>query len=276
MSVPGNIRVAVLDLYDGYPNQGMRGFSDILNRFKAGEAPGLHHTVFDLRGKNEIPDTDFDVYISSGGPGSPLESEGSAWEARFFGLIDALEDYNARFPAQKKHVFFVCHSFQLYCRYKKLGLVNKRRSTSFGILPVHMSAAGRQEPLFRGLADPFFAVDSRDWQVIEPDEKILGENSSAILAIEKERPHVDLERCLMAIRFNDAFFGTQFHPEADARGMQIHLLQTEKKDQVIAEHGEEKYREMLNRLEDPDKIMLTQRTIIPGFLRAALRAHQQR
>lgn len=265
------IRVAVLDLYDGHPNQGMRGFADILNRFRDEEEPGLQHTVFDVRGKREIAEeNDFDLFISSGGPGSPLESIGSDWEKNYFDLMEAIGAHNTKNPDRKKHVLFVCHSFQLWCRHLQFGLVNQRRSTSFGILPVHMTAQGKQEQVFSGLEDPFFAVDSRDWQVIQPDEKMMGEKGMHILAIEKERPHVDLERCLMAIRFSDAFFGTQFHPEADAQGMKIHLLKPDKKESVIAEHGEEKYNEMLARLEDPDKIMLTQRTVIPNFLEAAV------
>jgi len=52
--------------------------------------------------------------------------------------------------------------------------------------------------------------------VIHPDEKRFVELGMQLLAIEKERPHVDLPRALMAIRFNEYFVSTQFHPEADA------------------------------------------------------------
>ena len=39
---------------------------------------------------------------------------------------------------------------------------------------------------------------------------------------------------------------------------------------MINEHGEAKYLEMLERLEDPDKIVHTQSTIIPNFLNKAV------
>lgn len=269
------VKVAILDLYDGHPNQGMRGFEDILKRYRTENHIDLSYQIFDVRGKNEIPGTDFDLYISSGGPGSPLESEGSDWEKNYFNLIQNIEDFNAQNEQKKKYVFFVCHSFQLMCRHYKLGEVNKRKSTSFGILPVHKTEAGRFDAYLEGLDDPFYSVDSRDWQVVQPDEKRLAETGAVVLAIEKERPHVELERCLMAIRFSDEFYGTQFHPEADAVGMKIHLLKEDKKEQVIAEHGQEKYEEMLERLEDPDKIMLTQQTIIPHFLDRAIGALQE-
>ncbi|MBE7179076.1 MAG: GMP synthase, partial [Mucilaginibacter polytrichastri] len=266
------VKVAILDLYDGHPNQGMRGFEDILKRYREQNHLALSYDIFDVRGKNEVPDSGYDLYISSGGPGSPLESEGSDWEKSYFALIEDLQNFNAQNEHRKKYVFFVCHSFQLMCRHYKLGEVNQRKSTSFGILPIHKTEAGRFDPFFDGLNDPFFAVDSRDWQVVQPDAQRFAEMGASILALEKERPHVDLERCIMAIRFSDEFFGTQFHPEADATGMKIHLLKEDKKQQVIAEHGEEKYEEMLERLEDPDKIMLTQHTVIPHFLDRAIGA----
>src|SRR5690606_2323055 len=99
------------------------------------------------------------------------------------------------------------------------GHVTERKSNAFGIFPINLTEAGEQEPYFKGLKDPFYSVDSRDWQVIEPDEATFEQFGAKILALEKERPNVDLERCIMAIRFSDEIIGTQFHPEADPTGM---------------------------------------------------------
>lgn len=264
------VRVAILDLYEGVANEGMRGFRDILDRYKAQHGLDLSYQIFDVRLKGQVPDTNFDVYISSGGPGSPLDSEGTEWEKKYFRLMDKLEAHNKKEGTQKKHVLFVCHSFQLMCRKYELGDINLRRSPSFGILPVHLTEAGRNEPVFEGLADPFYTVDSRSWQVINPNMERFNELGMELLALEKERPRVKLPQALMAIRFNPYFFATQFHPEADASGIKTMLLREDKKDEVIAEHGEGKYREMLERLEDPDKIVHTQNTIIPNFLDEAI------
>jgi GMP synthase-like glutamine amidotransferase len=270
------IKVAILDLYDGIANEGMRGFQDILNRYKAKHQLNLSFEIFDVRAKCEAPDhKDFDIYISSGGPGDPLISEGTPWEKAYFNLIDKLEDHNLSNQSQKKHVFFVCHSFQLMCRKYKLGEINTRRSPSFGVLPVHQTKAGLVDPVFDGLSDPFYSVDSRSWQVIHPDEKRFTDLGMQLLAIEKERPHVNLPRALMAIRFNEYFISTQFHPEADAIGMQAYLSKEDKKNEVVNEHGLDKYNEMLERLEDPDKIMHTQNTIIPNFLDQAVLSLQE-
>jgi len=270
------IKVAILDLYDGIANEGMRGFQDILKRYKAKHQLNLSYEIFDVRKKCEVPNHNhFDIYISSGGPGDPLETEGTEWEKKYFNLIDKLEDHNLSNNPQKKHVFFVCHSFQLMCRKYKLGDINLRRSPSFGVLPVHLTTAGESEPVFEGLADPFYSVDSRSWQVINPNEKRFVELGMQLLAIEKERPYVDLPRALMAIRFNEYFISTQFHPEADAEGMQVYLAKEDKKKEVVSEHGLDKYNEMLERLEDPDKIIHTQNTIIPNFLDQAVLSLQE-
>jgi hypothetical protein len=125
------------------------------------------------------------------------------------------------------------------------------------------------ELVFMGLKDPFYAVDSRDYQVIQPNHRRLREIGARILCIEKDRPHVPLERAIMAIRFNQWMVGTQFHPEADAIGMSMYLRTEEKKQVVIAAHGEEKWKSMIQHLEDPDKILYTQSHVLPNFLKQA-------
>jgi homoserine O-succinyltransferase/O-acetyltransferase len=165
----------------------------------------------------------------------------------------------------------ICHSFQIFCRHYEYGIVSKRKSTSFGVMPVHKTFEGHHDPLYRSLNDPMWAVDSRDYQITQPTMERIEAEGGAVLCIEKYRPHVDLERAVMSIRFDEAFIGMQFHPEADAVGMRMYLLREDKKELVIEKHGEKKYWEMLDHLNDPDKIMLTYSTIVPRFLMTALR-----
>jgi GMP synthase-like glutamine amidotransferase len=264
------IKVAILDLYEGQANQGMRCIRDILQQFGVSSHTKIIVDEFEVRLKKEVPDTSYDIYISSGGPGSPLDSENSEWEQKYFGWLHAVESWNAN-PANshKKFVFFICHSFQLACRHYKIGLVAKRRSTAFGVFPVHLMEEGKEEKVFDGLSDPFYAVDSRDFQVIQPNHFRLHQMGATILCIEKERPHVPFERAIMAIRFNEFMIGTQFHPEADAAGMTTWLLSEEKKKVVIDNHGEEKWSSMLQHLSDPDKILWTYAHVLPNFLQVA-------
>ncbi len=268
-----HIRIALLDLYEGRENQGMRCLREILNLFGEQQQLDLSWDEFDVRLKNEVPDLSYDIYISSGGPGSPLESEGSDWEKVYFGWMQSVEDWNADpVQDQKKYVFFICHSFQLACRYFGAGEVCKRKSTAFGVFPVHLMPAGHSETVFDGLNDPFYAVDSRDYQVINPNHEKLQQMGATILAIEKERPHVALERAIMSIRFNAYMIGTQFHPEADAVGMSLHLQTDEKKKTVIDNYGEAKWSSMIEQLNDPEKIMWTYAHILPNFLSIATEA----
>lgn len=264
------IKVAVIDMNNGQPNLGLKGIQDILSAYREQKRINLVFDIFDIRQKGEIPDTSYDIYISSGGPGDPHEGKGQLWEDGFFSLLDELKTHNESAALQKKFCLLICHSFQLACRKFKLGEVTKRKSKSFGIFPIHLTESGEKDLIFKGLFNPFFAVDSRDWQVVQPNHHIIDEMDASILAIEKERPNIDLERCIMAFRFSDGCYGLQFHPEASAEGMKLRLQETEKKEAIIKQHGEEKYYGMLNHLEDPDKIMLTQDTIIPNFLNHAI------
>jgi GMP synthase-like glutamine amidotransferase len=224
-----------------------------------------------VRQKNKVPDMSYDIYLSTGGPGSPIETQGLEWDNIYFDWLRKMEDYNNHDSnVQKKYIFFICHSFQLACRYFKVAQITKRRSTAFGVFPVHLLEAGKSEPVFEGMPDPFYAVDSRDFQVIQPNEKRLKEMGAKILCIEKERPHVPYERALMGIRFTEYFIGTQFHPEADAVGMSIYLKTEEKKKTVIENHGVEKWKSMIEQLNDPDKILWTHDHILPNFLNIAL------
>ena len=248
----------------------MRCLREILQQFGIDHDIEIKTDEFEVRLRKELPDLSYDIYISSGGPGSPLDSEGSEWENRYFNWLHQVQQWNNdRKKTEKKYVFFICHSFQLVCRHYQLARVCKRKSTAFGVFPVHTLPTGKKEPVFAGLDDPFYSVDSRDYQVISPDYEALVKMGSSILALEKERPHVPLERAIMAIRFNEFMIGTQFHPEADPIGMSLYLQRDDKKQTVIAEHGEEKWANMLEHLSDPDKISWTYSHVIPNFLKIA-------
>lgn len=265
------VKVAILDLYDGHANQGMRCIREILKEWGEFYNIEVQSKEFNVRQHNETPDTSFDIYISTGGPGDPLLSRFEDWDRSWCRWLDTIKRWNEN-PSRsdKKHVLFICHSFQLASRYFNIGIVNKRKSTSFGVFPIHMLEAGKQEHVFEGLQDPFYAVDSRDHQVIQPNHKILEQMGAQILCIEKSRPHVPYERALMAVRFNEYMIGTQFHPEADAAGMSVHLQTEEKRKTVINNYGETKLNSMLEQLEDPDKIVWTHAHIIPNFLTQAV------
>ncbi len=259
------LRMAVLDMNDGRPNQGMRGIRSIVAMY----SHIFDIVEFDVRGKNEIPDTNFDVYISSGGPGNPIEGDG-IWDKGWYNLVENLWQHNKYNAHDKKYMFFICHSFQMACHYFELGTLAPRKSTSFGIMPIHLTRFGENDEIFGHLPDPMYAVDSRDYQLIQPDLEVFRMNGSKILALEKIRNHVEYERAIMAVRFSDEFVGTQFHPEADPIGMKIHFQKAEIRDNVIKNFGQKKYDTMMEQIDDPDKIELTHDTVLPKFIENAV------
>jgi GMP synthase-like glutamine amidotransferase len=266
------IRIAILDLYEGQPNQGMRCIRQIIREWSEFHSIETVTEEFEVRLNQQVPDLSFDIYISSGGPGSPLESEGSAWESVYFNWYQQIEEWNKDSRnTDKKFIFFICHSFQLICRHLRVGDISKRKSTAFGVFPVHVTLEGQKDQVFAGLRDPFYVVDSRDYQVTLPDFNKLKMLGAEILCIEKYRPHVPYAQALMGVRFNDYMVGTQFHPEADAIGMSMYLQTEEKKKTVIENHGLEKWTSMVEHLNDPDKIMWTYSIILPNFLTQSFR-----
>ncbi|PQA91994.1 GMP synthase [Chryseobacterium shigense] len=263
-----DIRIALLDMNNNHINQGFRNIKEISEAFQQSSEENVIIETFDVRFKNEMPNiADFDIFISSGGPGNP-HREGLEWEDRNAGFLDAVLEHN-QYNEDKKYLFLICHSFQLASIHWKLGNICKRRSYSFGVMPVHKTEEGEQEFLFKNLQDPFYAVDSRAYQFIEPDMDRFDELGMKIMAIEKSRPHINLERAVMAVRFSDEIFGTQFHPEADPQGMIENLKDEKNKMAMIENFGMEKYLETVDRIDDENKIILTRSQILPRFLQSA-------
>ncbi|MGB7395494.1 MAG: GMP synthase [Pricia sp.] len=268
------IKIALLDMNACEPNEGMRCLNMLAGDFLAQEGIVGHYDVFEVRVAQEIPRLEeYDIFLSSGGPGSPLAT-GAEWEHKYFDFLNALLLHNLSKP-DKKHLFLICHSFQLACVHWDLAKITKRRSTSFGIYPIYKTKSGEHETLFEGLADPFYAVDSRDYQVVGPAQWKLDTLEGKVLCREKVRPHVPLERAVMAIRFSKEIFGVQFHPEADSEGMLRHFKKEEKRNKIIKKFGKRKYLNMLDQLVDDEKIMRTNQTIIPRFLKLAADAIEQ-
>jgi len=127
------MRVAVLDMYNNRPGQGIRGIRALLD----GNPFVSSYEIFNVRGANQVPDTSFDVYISSGGPGNPLEQH-FPWYNQWIALMDSLLNEHRG----KKHVFLICHSFQVMCNHLNVADVRLRKSPAFGIFRFTKPAPG--------------------------------------------------------------------------------------------------------------------------------------
>src|SRR5690606_20641158 len=229
--------------------------------------------VYDVRAGRMVPDTSYDIYLFSGGPGDPRDID-PQWGEPFFRLIDSLWEMRDD-ESREKHCFFICHAFQTLCWHWSLGNLSKRHTRSFGVFPVHNTEASHSEPVFEGLPDPFYAGDFRDYQVTDVTQAQLDTVGARILALEKVRPHIPRARAVMAIRFSDTWMGTQFHPEASPTGMLRHFTKPDKRDEILTFKHPEKYLRMITELHDPNKLGLTYLTILPRFLRNAIRSLEQ-
>ncbi|MBB6460804.1 type 1 glutamine amidotransferase [Flammeovirga kamogawensis] len=261
----GRLRLALIDMYNKVPNEGMRCIKDILEEVKE----EVDYQIFDLRGENQLPDTSFDIYISTGGPGNPLEEEG--WEQGYFDLLQKLWEHNLT-NSRKKYMFFICHSFQMASRFFGLGQLSQRHSTAFGAMRVHKTEEGKKDPFLSVFGDTFYAIDSRDHQLLNVTQEQLDKIGAKIVCMEKIRPHTDYKRAVMAIRFSDEFFGTQFHPEADAEGLIPYFGVDPQKKGIIEKFGENKFNKLMKILEDPSRLNMAFRPIIPSFLQYAIQA----
>jgi homoserine O-succinyltransferase len=265
-----DIKVAIIDLYNNEKNEGMRCIKEIVSDSdKYSKDINVKYDVFESRFKGDVPGMDYDIYISSGGPGSPFEDEGKEWEKKYFRLVNDIWNYNQKSFEKKKYFFFICHSFQIMGRFFKFGEVTKRKIESFGVFPFEKTAEGSDDILLRELTNPFYAADFRKYHVVNPDSAKIKELGAKILAIETETSE-NSHPALMAVRISKEIAGTQFHPEADPQSMMYHFSQPERKKHIIEKYNEDKYDEMIKTLEHPDKIMLTRKTVLPNFLKEAI------
>jgi homoserine O-succinyltransferase len=265
------IKIATIDLYNNERNEGIRCIKEIVSEAqKRNNGLDITYEVFDTRFKDEVPGLDKDIYISSGGPGSPFEGEGTKWEKDYFNLIQQIWDYNQNNSERKKYLFFICHSFQMMGRFFKFGTVSQRHSKSFGVMPFTLTKEGKTDNIFNGLSNPFYAADIRQFQVIKPDKKVIDELGAKILSYEIVDDDEKAQPALASVRISNEIVGTQFHPEADPDSMLYHFKQDERKKQVVEKYGEKRYDEMMKILESPDTIQKTRDTVIPTFLNQAI------
>ncbi|AFH48995.1 Glutamine amidotransferase domain-like protein [Ignavibacterium album JCM 16511] len=264
------IKIATIDLYNNEPNEGMRCIRDIVNETSVANSHlEIQYDVFETRYKGIAPDLNYDIFISSGGPGSPFEGEGTQWEKVYFNLLEKIWNHNQNFD-EKKYIFFICHSFQMMARFFKIGEVNKRFLNSFGVKRFSKTDDGDKDLILSGLTNPLYAADIRQWQVVNPDYKHLNELGAKILSWEVPEEENKNNPALGAVRISNEIVGTQFHPEADPASMLYHFRQKERKDYIINRYGERIYNEMIEWLEDEDKIKLTRKTVLPSFLNNAI------
>ncbi len=262
------VSVAILDMNNGWRNIGIRNIRRMIEHFQfqvRTSHPQVEFKVdqFHVRDRDEVPDMSYDFYISSGGPGSPLDDTGSDWENRFFGLLGDIWGHNAA-NDDKKFFFGICHSFQLMAKRFDVGVITPREKRNLGIVPVFKTQAGTHDPIFSGLQEKFYVFDNRDFQVTDPSHRKLDALGASVLSYECEDNR--LGKAVTGIRYTPEIESVQFHPEAEKNGILIRFTDPEERQKMIDLIGEQKFEEFMQSVENPNKLLRTYRTVLPGFL----------
>ena len=95
------LRMCIVDMNDGHENQAIRCFRLLCTEFhkhvrKTNPDIELELEHVSVRDKNEMPSRDCDLYVSSGGPGSPFDGDGKPWVKGYCDFLDHVADDNQR------------------------------------------------------------------------------------------------------------------------------------------------------------------------------------
>ncbi|MBI2393283.1 MAG: hypothetical protein HYV09_27110 [Deltaproteobacteria bacterium] len=266
----GVLRVGVVDMNAGHQNQAIRCigvlFDQLVARVKA-QNPGLpvERVHVSPRDKAERPPKDCDLYICSGGPGSPYDGDGQAWVDDFSEFLDDVVDDNAAHGGRGKASLSVCYSYEMAVRHFAVAEVAPRASRKFGVMPIYTTEEGQRHSLLAPFGDRLFAFEHRNWEAIGLDESALGRHGGKLLARES-RDGVSKGQALMAFDFAPGVEGVQFHPEADRPGVMAWVARPDQAEAFKLAYGITTYERMLKTLDNPQRLARTFALLIPGWM----------
>ena len=264
------LRLCLVDMNNGHANQAMRCFAVLIERFFAqvqARNPELSCELLTVQPRNlgELPPTDCDLYLSSGGPGGPYDHDGEPWLDAYKAWLDSLVDGNLKHGPSAPSLFGVCYTFELLVRHFAVSGMEMRGTRKFGVMPVYMTNDGMSHPLTAPFGDRLFAFEHRNWEAIDLDERRLRENGGRLLA-QESRDGVSKGRALLAFEFAPGVEGTQFHPEADKPGVVAWVSKRDQAQAFIEAYSYVTYERMLKTLDNPQRIAKTFTLLLPGWL----------
>lgn len=265
------LRLCLIDMNNGHENQAMRCLRLIATQFHAHARrwnPGLELEIVHVspRDKREAPPVDCDLYLSSGGPGSPYEHDGDRWVTDYSRFLDGIVDETIGRGPSARAVFAVCYSFEMIVRHFKVAEMAPRQSRKFGVMPVYTTAAGREHPLLAPFGERLFAFEHRNWEAIGLDESTLGKLGGKLLARESREGRDDKGQAVLALDCAPGIECVQFHPEADRAGVVAWVARPDQAKAFREAYGDETYERMLKTLDDPSRLARTFALLIPGWL----------
>jgi homoserine O-succinyltransferase len=264
------LRLCIIDMNNGHVNQAMRCLRSMVANFF--ERVHLHNLSLECelvevspRDTNNPVPTDCDLYVSSGGPGSPFDGDGTSWTEDYSRFSDGVVESANRAGPDQRALFAICYSFEMLVRHFKLAHIGPRSDRKFGVMPIYTTSEGQRHPLLSAFGDRLFAFEHRNWEAIDLDEARLRSLGGALLARES-RDGVSKGRALLAFDLGPGIEAVQFHPEADRPGVMNWVARPEQASAFKATYGEVTYQAMLRTLDDPRRLARTYALVIPGWL----------
>src|SRR5262249_14172079 len=155
------------------------------------------HEVSPRDTNNPVP-RDCDLYLSSGGPGSPFDGDGHPWSDDYGRFSDHVVESSTRGGEGMQALFAICYSFEMVVRHFKLAHIGPRAERKLGVMPVYTTHEGQSHPLLAPFGDRLFAFEHRNWEAIDLDEAKLRSLGGKLLARES-RDGVSKGRALLAL-----------------------------------------------------------------------------
>jgi GMP synthase-like glutamine amidotransferase len=255
---------------NGHVNQAMRCLRGIVSLFfdRVHEHnPHLGCELIDVSPRNTdlpIPDT-ADLYISSGGPGSPYDGDGMSWVSDYSRYLDGVVESAEQGGEDQRALFAICYSFEMVVRHFRLAAIVPRVERKFGVMPVYTTIEGQQHPLLSPFGDRLFAFEHRNWEAVDLDTIRLGSFGGKLLARES-RDGMSKGRAILGLDVAPGVEAVQFHPEADRPGVMNWVSRPEQAAAFRAMYGEVTYQAMLRTLDDPRRLARTYALVIPGWM----------
>ncbi len=276
----GKLRVGVIDMNAGHVNQAIRCIGVLIDQLASRVRhanPGLEvETVHaSPRDTTDVPPDDCDLYISSGGPGSPFDGDGQPWVDDYSDFLDGIVDDNIKYDGRGRAVMAVCYSFEMAVRHFAVADVAPRSTRKFGVMPIYTTEEGREHPLLEPFGDRLFAFEHRNWEAVDLDESALARHGGRLLARES-RDGESKGRALMAFDFAPGVEGVQFHPEADRPGVMAWVARPDQAEAFKLAYGITTYERMLKTLDNPQRLARTFALLIPGWMQRKFNAIAER
>lgn len=264
------LRLCIVDMNNAHVNQAMRCLRGLAESFfehvqKTNPDLPCEKVEVSPRDTNDPVPRDCDVYLSSGGPGSPFDGDGQPWAADYGSFCEHVMDNASRGGADRQSLFAICYSFEMVVRHFGLAQIAPRAERKFGVMPIYTTHEGQKHPLLAPFGDRLFAFEHRNWEAVEVDEAKLRRLGGKLLARES-RDGVSKGRAILALQAGPGIETVQFHPEADRPGVMNWVARPEQAAAFKATYGEVTYQAMLRTLDDPRRLARTFALVIPGWL----------